>query len=450
MSAEANLFNNNSFKRKAFGEAKFWPHIYMALFAAGWVFTYESFFRIYLAEILSIIGIVLIPWTKTFKQFPMGRSILGAYVLWIIAILLSDWINATDFLDIIRAISNPLLGALSFVVILAVLSRNPNALISFLVVTFILKLIFGDPVYGDVFFDKDLSIESLREDMNFFKVRIEPFLTPILLVATSLLFRKSLKIAIGALFFAAVLYFYVDFRSLALVFLLTGIFLWLNLNRKYKTKFNSPSIFKSSILVFLIAYSSYVGYTAYTISYNPEGHNAKQLDSTENPYNPFALLAIGRPEWGVIPSAIYERPFFGWGSWAQDKTGEFNSLLQSKQDNNSISRRSIYIPAHSIIGSTVLWSGLLGLISMFWLFSSILKMGARLSNVKSHLLPVVQFLTILIVWHFFFSPPQHIRITFPLALASLIILTRDVNKDNYLKRVLSETTLNKSFPGSPQ
>jgi hypothetical protein len=437
MSTQANLFHNNSFKRKGFGKAKFWPHIYMALFAAGWVFTYEGPFRFYIAELLSVIGIVLIPWRTSLKQYPMARQIIWAYVLWVIAIFVSDWVNATDNIDMLRNIANPVIGALSLIAALAAMSRNPNALISFLVVSAVLKAIFGDPAYGDAFSDNKMSLEALQEDMNYFKVRFEPFLTPFILVVSCWLGRKSKKKVIGVFLLTAVLYFYVDSRSGGIVFLLTALFLSFNSNIKYK------DLFTRWILGALLAYSAYAGYIAYTLSFNPEGHNGKQLVNLENPYNPFSLLLIGRGDWIAIPKAFYERPLFGWGSWAQDTSGKFGYLIQNQQGFYQESQ-STYIPVHSIIGSACIWSGFLGLIAMLWLFSSIFKMGSRLRYVKSDLLPAVQFFTVLIVWHFFFSPPQHVRLTFPLALASLIILTRDEKANNY-KQALSEGALNKPF-----
>jgi len=438
MSAEAHL-DNSSRRGKSSAKHKFWPHVYMALFAAGWVVTFELGFRLYGAEVVSVIGLVLIAWRTTLRQHPMARQIIGAYVLWVIAIFVSDLVNATDSLDMARNIATPIVGACSLVFVLAVLSRNPNALITFLAITVVLKGVFGDPIYGDEFSDLEMSWGTMQEDMNYFKVRIDPFLTPFILLISCWFARKSLKKAIGVLVVAAVLYFFVDSRSIAAVFLLAALLLSLSLF-KYKPKFKH--IFKGGITAALIGYSAYSGYVAYTLSYNSEGHGGKQLTQLDNPYNPLELIMVGRSEWLVIPTAVYERPLFGWGSWAQDTTGWFNYLRASRLGSDK-EGKSIYIPVHSILGSAWVWSGCLGLIAMLWLLRSILKMGIRLPDIKSELLPVVAFFTILVVWHFFFSPPQHVRITFPVALASLIVLTREEDKTNYLKKVLSEAAVYK-------
>jgi len=439
ISSEEILLDNFFRRGKVSAKSKFFPHIYMFFFAIGWVFTFEFNFRLYVAEIFSLIGLVLIAWLSTLKRYPMARQIIGAYALWLIAIVISDFVNTTDTFDMLRNIGNPILGACSLLFVLAILSRNPNALITFLLVTVFMKGIFVDPIYGESFDYDEMNFATFREDMNYFKVRIEPFLTPFLLLVATWVGCKSLKMSILILFTTAVLYFFVDSRSIALVFLCTGLLLSLTLS-KYKPKLKH--IFKGGIFVALIGYLAYSVYVSYTLSYNLEGHGGKQLVMLENPYNPLELLLVGRSEWLVIPSAVYERPLYGWGSWAQDTTGWFNYLRESRLGSNS-EGKSIYIPVHSTLGSVWVWSGLLGLIAMLWLFRSIVKMGIRLPYIKSNLLPVVTFFTILMVWHFFFSPPQHVRISFPIMLASLIVLTREEDKANYQRRVLSEAKGNK-------
>lgn len=422
MRSDTHLENFSS-RTKSAAKYKFWPHVYMALFAAGWVVTFDFGFRLYTAELVSVIGLVLIAWRTTLKQHPMALQIIGAYVLWIIATFVSDLINATNSFDMLRNIATPVIGGCSLIFVLAVLSRNLNALITFLAVTVVLKGIFGEPLYGDSFSDNALSWEGIQADTNFFKVRFEPFITPFLLLITCLFFRKSLKKSIIFFLVATVLYFFLDSRSIALVFLLTTIFLILAV-LNYRPKFNQ--ILKACIFAALIAYIAYLGYVVYTLTYNSEGHGGKQLLQLSNPYNPIELILVGRSEWLIILAAVYERPLFGWGSWAQDTTGSFG-YLQELWLGHDIETTSIYIPVHSTLGSAWAWSGLLGLIAMLWLFLSILKMVIRLPNVKSKFFPVVAFFSILMIWHFFFSPPQSVRLFFPIALASLIVLTRNKN-----------------------
>jgi hypothetical protein len=161
---------------------------------------------------------------------------------------------------------------------------------------------------------------------------------------------------------------------------------------------------------------------------NPNGHNGKQVKELENAYNPFSLLLRGRSEWLVWPTAFSERPLFGWGSWAEDKDGRFALLRIVLLETgtfptaNTQGQKS-YIPVHSLFGASFVWSGLLGLVAMLWFLSIVISMGRRLLLSRSYLLPAVTFLLLQILWHYFFSPPQHLRLSFPVGLASLIVLT---------------------------
>jgi len=445
MITNLNIFYNSFSRRKFLSKSKTLPHLYMAIFAAGWVFTFEYEFRFYVAELFIIICLPMVAWLKTLRQTPTAQKILGAYVLWIFAILVSDFVNSTDSIDTLRGISTPILGAFSLLFVLAVLSRNPKSLFTFLVVTVVMKAIFGEPLYGDAFSHTTINWETFTEDTNIFKVRIDPFLTPLILLITCLFARINLINAIIFLVLTSILYFIVDSRSTSLVFFLSAIILYLIFlkHRIKKHRINALKIIKSGIVAALIGYPMYFAYVKYTLIYNSEGHGGKQLLQLENPYNPFSLLLVGRSEWLIIPTAVYEKPIFGWGSWAQDTTGRFNYLLESRLGTDSEGFFSIYIPVHSTLGSAWVWSGFLGFIAMLWLLSSILKMAIKLPNVNSEFIPVIAFFIVMVIWHFLFSPPQMVRLFYPIALASIIVLTKEFGIGKFQRSLVS--IANKKF-----
>lgn len=127
------------------------------------------------------------------------------------------------------------------------------------------------------------------------------------------------------------------------------------------------------------------------------------------------------------PIAFAERPLFGWGSWAEDQDGRFTllrlALLETSTSASVLASDRNYIPVHSLIGAAFVWSGLLGLVAALWFLRIILSMGRKLPLLRTYLLPAVVFLFFEVLWHYFFSPPQHVRLSFPVALAALIVLT---------------------------
>ncbi len=159
----------------------------------------------------------------------------------------------------------------------------------------------------------------------------------------------------------------------------------------------------------------------------------------KSPYNPLELLLKGRSEWTVIPTAIAERPLFGWGSWAEDKDRRFAYMRLKQIDTADYQFIELspdglyYIPAHSLIGAAWVWSGLLGFVAMAWFLGSVLTMSLRLSGLASLLIPAVIFMLFLLLWNYFFSPPMLVRLNYPVTLAALIAFTSDVSQRLFRK-----------------
>jgi hypothetical protein len=223
---------------------------------------------------------------------------------------------------------------------------------------------------------------------------------------------------------ASISYFVVDARSTGLIFFVSSLIVLL-VHMGFKPRLGH--IVMAGLGLALVGYPAYYAYVDYTLTYNPWGHNGQQLRLLHNPYNPFELLQVGRSEWLVLPTAIGERPIFGWGSWAIDEGGRFTYMRRLLLGEKYFTMRASlyegqYIPVHSLVGSAWLWSGLLGFIAMVWLLVTILRLALRVLVSKSELLPAVVFLTFLMIWHYFFSPPQVVRLNFPVVLAALIVL----------------------------
>lgn len=399
-----------------------WPSIIMFMYGAGWSIAFDLGVRIYAAEVISLLGLVILPWRSLFGKYKALRMILVGYGLWITAIAIADIVNGTGIFAVARNMSTPILGGASVVFVVAMLSRQPSAIVAFLVGTIIFKGILGDASYGDTFSDVTVEWATIQADTNIFKVRVDPVLTPALILFSCLLARSSLYWAAGLLGLSAVAYFALDSRSSALVLLLTSSLL-LALRSGYRPKLSHMLI--TALITLPLLYAAYIAYVDYTLTYNPAGHNGKQLAILDNPYNPFALLVTARSEWLIWPIAFGEKPFFGWGSWALDPNGRFEALrlYLLRQDNTSSALELGYIPVHSVVGAALVWSGLLGLAAIAYLLKTILSLVLSLHTVNRTLLPAAAFFSFMVLFHFFFSPPQHVRISFPIALGLLIVAT---------------------------
>lgn len=406
-----------------------WPHLLMAAYGAGWAVTFEVGLRVYVAEIVTFAGLALLKWWPLLRHYPMVVQVLWAYALWAFAIVVSDLVNGTMLLESLRNLSTPIIGAAGLIFVSCAVARAPAALLTMLAAMGIAKAVLGEPLYGDAFADLAATWDHVRQDTNFFKVRFEPFITPLVICLAVLLSRRTMKL--GALLLIAVggLYTAVDARSAGLVMFLAGLAVML-IHFGFRTRLSN--ILGGGLIAVTLFYGAYAVYVGHSLNSDTPGHNSRQLQVLENPYNPLSLLLVGRSEWLVMPLAIAERPIFGWGSWARDEDNRFNHLRALRIGSETASQfdrgtDDLYIPAHSVIGSAWLWSGLLGLAAMAWLFRLILTMVRRLPNTRPELLPALACLTALMVWHFLFSPPQSVRLVFPMALGPLIVLTRGLS-----------------------
>lgn len=407
---------------QATSQRPLWPHVMIAIFAIGWSITVEVGFRLYASELFAILGIAFASWRAPWIRHPYLRLVIGAYSLWIFAILLSDAINGTSLLNMGRHLSSPLLGGCSLLLVISILSKNPYSLLTYFAATAVMKAIFGEAQYGDAFADQALNWANIQQDTNLFKVKVEPALTPIILMVACIAAQKNLVYSIVILLMGALIYLIFDARSIGALLFLSSLTL---LGIRSKLKFTTGRAFVYGLVAILLSYTAFATHVTYTINYNAEGHNGKQIARMENPYNPFELLIQGRSEWLVMPLAALEKPVFGWGSWAEDKDRRFTHLqsdLISDYENVLPDDYTAYIPVHSVIGAAWVWSGAIGLFAMILLLVALLKIIKPVMRADIYLLPVGIFFSYLVVWHYFFSPPQHVRLTFPVAIATLLIL----------------------------
>lgn len=410
----------------------FWPHLFMALFGVGWAVSFDFGARFYGAEFVSLLGFLLLSWRTTLLQYLNLKKITLIYVLWVGAIALSDLINQSSLLDWGKASATPVLGGVSLIVCCHALATNPRALLTFFCSIAAGKALLGDASYGDAFRDYDLSFEVIQANTNIFKVRIEPVLTPLAMLIACLSQKNSLKIPIFLFIITGIFYFLMDARSGGLILLLAATLL-AKIQFGIKLRQRIFLVGLASVLVTSFGYVGYVGYVKYTLTYNSTGHSGAQLQYLDNPYNPLALLAQARPEWSVMPLAISERPLFGWGSWAEDDNFRFSSLQAERTSGDNYAlietqQNKNPIPFHSLVGSVWLWSGILGFGLMIWLMKIIWNMGQVLTVISSPLIAAASVMIVTLLWHYFFSPPMIVRLGFPIALATLIVLTDRTQK----------------------
>lgn len=129
------------------------------------------------------------------------------------------------------------------------------------------------------------------------------------------------------------------------------------------------------------------------------------------------VLFGGRSEIFASILAWFDRPWFGWGSWAVDVDNyyrveganlqaSFGYLTDPAILYERLSRRATdkFIPTHSALLNLLVWSGIFGFLPAYIYFSqTIINLTYISSKSRKYVYPFM-FATILGLWSFLFSP----------------------------------------------
>lgn len=376
-----------------------------------------------MAELLAFISLPLVNIKKLIYEYKELKLVIYSLFVLLITQILSDFLNHSDFTDYFRGWAVIIFAIISTIFLTKQFSSNSYSVIYFLIGVFLIKLFFGE---GDL----DLALQE--ENSNFFKIRFVGFLNPAILLISFFLAKYNWKRSIVVLFIVySFICFGFDARSVGLVFLISAIMVYIKISDIYLSRLK---IIFGGLFISFILFLGYVFYVDQVLNYGYGGNNAKiQLSETDNPYNPFVLIYNGRREVFVALYAIADKPIIGHGSWAKDVDGRYGKLLASLSDSNSVYNKD-FIPSHSIIFSSWLYSGLVGFLSLALIFFTLFKHFINYFKYSyfDFFTPIVIVISLEMLWHLFFSPFGHLRIEFPF-FASLIIVT--INQQFNLSKI---------------
>ncbi len=417
--------------RRAYGFLS-WPNLTMAAYGAGWSFTVPFVGQLYVAEIICLLFLPFVGWRQTLAQISSLWVILAGYFLILVGLMLADFTNGTTMNEYLRGWANPILAAVGLLFVASVLRAKLNSVLFFLFFLFLFKLSFGDAGYSLGGHNVDLSYDAVLLNTNNFKIRFIPFLIPLLVLLIFYVYRFGVIYSVLISTVASVVFFVFDARASGLIFFISAILMF---SRVFISRLSAGnSVFL--LCAFLISGQiGYVFYVDYSLKYNAYGHNARQLNKLDNPYNPVSLLALGRSEWTVAPTAIMDKPVFGHGSWAIDHTGKYNLLRALKTDD---AQRYYYIapriggvptiPAHSVVTTSWIWGGIIGFIGFCVLFVSVVRNMKTAFSDPSAYSAILCIVFTSFLWDVFFSPFQIIRLIFPYYIGVIIIMAANYHQ----------------------
>jgi O-antigen ligase len=381
--------------------------------------------QLYGSELLSLLAFPIVKKKHIFLKYPVVLKVLFLYAILLASLMFSDLYNGTSSSDYLRGWASIIFSFISLFFLVVNFDKSTQNIVYFLFFYAISKLIFGESV----------ELQSYGEE-NYFKAKIVGALNPLVLVFIYFLsLNKKTKLALFILFFYGLLNIVLDARSNSMSFFITFLLLLTKVN---KIKINRKKLFVPVLLALMVSYGMYVFYVNKVLSGDIGGSNAKQLNLAKNPYNPFELLYYGRAGTFISLHAIKERPFLGYGSWVKDETGKYTLMMNSIMGVDTVREDVGYIPAHSILLTAWLWSGIIGFVAALCLYLLLIKLFLFVykNEKRIYLLITITPLFVEMVWNFFFSPFGHLRETIPQIAAILVVCSKDFYlKNNKLKRI---------------
>jgi hypothetical protein len=263
--------------------------------------------------------------------------------------------------------------------------------------------------------DSEFVMDSLinGSEYSIFKFKIAPLLGDILVVLSFFKFEKRnialLSMITGAI--CAVL----GARSTGLMIFLTGfiVFVINHMNRVITRK----QIITWSLFGSLVLYCFFALYVTAVLNGTIVGGNSKdQFARVEHPYNPIHILLSGRTESPASMAAISDRPFTGFGAWAEDPGFKYHSIQANAQGEALIIRddTSHLIPAHSVVLQTGVHEGIFAMTIMIFILYFFIRRGAKSINKNNVYNYLVVYCIMQLSWHGLFSPVSHFRNSFPI------------------------------------
>jgi hypothetical protein len=366
-------------------------------------------------------------WKGLYRDVPVMKKINLAYLVFLFAQIVSDIVNHSTPENYIRGWANIAMAIIVTNFLARILYKSPNLIIIYLMGEIIRLILFGQETEG----------VSLA-DMGFLKFRLLPILNGVVLVLAWYLLRRSRNnrtFAIVLFFLYGLFCIAFDARSNGIMWVLTGIvFLAIKKVGGITLKKLVPYL-----LVFVLVFQGmYVFYVSGVLAGDIGGaHSKEQFDRISNPYNPVNLLLAGRSETFVAMIAIRDKPVFGHGSWAPDKDGKYTYIMYQMHDEEDkflsrleSSNGQLIIPSHSVLMGAWTSAGILGFVSLAYIFFLVIKIFAKLIKSKnlrnSSVLPILIYFFFNLIWTFLFSPLPHIKQILPIIISFGIVLGQKV------------------------
>lgn len=365
--------------------------------------------QLFVSELIAVFTFPYLKLNRILGSMPIFFKIGLGYLILLLSLMFSDLaINSSKPGDYMRGWATLVFSFFTIIYLSYLLkkdSKNIYYFLCFAALSFFL-------------FKRELDPYALQSGQtNIFKIHFMEGVNYLVLVFALLSFKWDKKYPIIIFFIYAIGNIFLDSRSNGGMFFIAAVLLFV---KSFDIKLTKAKIISLSFILIILFSFTYVFYINSILDGTISGDNTQQIKRLSNPYNPVALLEVGRAEFFAAIAAISEEPVFGYGSWAEDKTGKFVKMVAYAHDTTDIS--DSIIPSHSIILTAWLWAGIGGFLGCLLIYYILLKVFMVLfkAGLTDYMIIIIP-LALIQAWNFLFSPFGHLRTSVPLFIAVLIV-----------------------------
>jgi hypothetical protein len=408
--------------------------IFLILFEVGFGVKFDIVGTISLSELFLIFSAPFFINKRIFLKYPELNKITLLYFCLFCVQIISEVIVGNSMDRASKGIALTVVSYVHFVFLFLFFCKNINYIGIILIGSLACQAIFPPQITQDIVLDnKDISDilkgEARGGALAFLKFHIVPMISTGLMIVSTRLNEKKTSLL---LLFTGGLSVVLGARSSGAIILLTGIISFFILSKKTYS-FRKNVLITISVVGLIVGYGLYAIYVNKVLTGEIKSGNSWQLLQVDkigaNPYNPLALLIMGRTEVFAGLVAFSDKFWTGHGAWAADvKYTELMYLLRDS-DGHVIYERSTF-DAHSVLVGSAVQNGVFAFLCMLGIFCFFLKRGFKLFSRKSPYSIIIIYFVFWALWVGLFSPISHFRITLPLAFAFLMVSYRIINDKN--------------------
>lgn len=385
------------------------------LFFVGYHISFNIVGSISVAELLALLCFFVFDYRKLLN-YKEVKTIFLLFVLLEFTKAFSELFVSNGLSSSLKGLAIPAFSLLNTFFLLRIFMRDENNIWLGLLVRSLSPLFFGSSV-------EEASADEIIEGEG--AAYLKFFIAPLMLAFLLFLSRWHTSLVTIIYGLLGLVFVVLGARSSGGIAFIAATIALIAIHRPKLLSPKRIAIFLS--FTALALYPLYVVYVNRVLDGEITSGNSEQLLRSENPYNPIELLKQGRVDAWAAWQAFMDKPLLGHGAWAYDKTRKYlyleHEITGEKYNKERFMGKDFLVPSHSVIINQGSQNGILAfcsILAIFFYLARIAILGFSRVPSKYALLLSVELFTLW--WVAIFSPPSHLRQTFPFLFAIFLTL----------------------------